>query len=423
MSSNNVAINVNNLSKCYQIYDTPRDRLKQFIVPSLQRLARGQNPRQYFREFWALKDVSFEVRKGETLGVIGRNGSGKSTLLQLVCGTLSPTRGNIEVHGRVAALLELGSGFNPDFTGRENVYMNAAVLGLSSAEIDARYDEIVSFADIGGFIDQPVKTYSSGMLVRLAFSVATQVDPDILIVDEALSVGDMGFQKKCMEKIDEFRKNGKTIFFCSHDMHAVDSLCNAVIWIKDGQIEEAGRTEKVISSYISWMTERGSTLSQTKNGDDSLSTERPNYYVRNSEIVNIVSVKAYNSENKESQIFFNGDDITFEISYYAFDHIENPNYGILIFRSDKTPVCIAKRHYDKNLSSQGIVKGDVVFRVKLKNISLNTGIYTFGISVWDKANKIVFANNITREFEIRSLKIVFGPTEERAVYFPAVEWL
>ncbi|MDZ4098100.1 MAG: ABC transporter ATP-binding protein, partial [Methylophilaceae bacterium] len=192
----NIAIKVENLSKCYQIYDNPRDRLKQFVAPRLQRLT-WQTPKQYFREFWALKDVSFEVKKGETVGIIGRNGSGKSTLLQMICGTLNPTSGSIQTSGRSAALLELGSGFNPEFTGRENVYMNAAVLGLTQDEIDKRYDDIVAFADIGEFINQPVKTYSSGMVVRLAFAVQSQIDPDILIVDEALSVGDAKFQAKC----------------------------------------------------------------------------------------------------------------------------------------------------------------------------------------------------------------------------------
>ncbi len=197
MSTADTAIKVSNLSKCYQIYEAPSDRLKQFVVPRLQRLI-GRLPKQYFREFWALKDVSFEVKKGETVGIIGRNGSGKSTLLQLICGTLSPSAGNLEVNGRVAALLELGSGFNVEFTGRENIYMNASILGLSQKEIDDRFDEIVAFADIGQFIEQPVKTYSSGMMVRLAFAVIAHVEADILVVDEALAVGDAFFTQKCM---------------------------------------------------------------------------------------------------------------------------------------------------------------------------------------------------------------------------------
>src|SRR5687768_13960790 len=190
--SSSFAIRVQNVSKCYQIYDAPRDRLKQFVAPRLQRLL-GKTPKHYFREFWALKDVSFEIKKGQTVGIIGRNGSGKSTLLQIICGTLSPTNGLIETNGRIAALLELGSGFNPEFTGRENVYMNAAVLGLTKEEIEARYDDILAFADIGEFIDQPVKQYSSGMYVRLAFAVIANVNANVLVIDEALAVGDVFF--------------------------------------------------------------------------------------------------------------------------------------------------------------------------------------------------------------------------------------
>jgi lipopolysaccharide transport system ATP-binding protein len=213
----------------------------------LQRLI-GQNARQYYREFWALKDIAFEVKKGETLGIIGRNGAGKSTLLQILCGTLTPTSGNVEIAGRVAALLELGAGFNPEFTGRENVYMNATVLGLTRDEIDARYDDIAAFADIGAFIEQPVKTYSSGMYVRLAFSVIAHVDADILIVDEALSVGDAVFSQKCMRFIRSFQERG-TLLFVSHDTSSVQNLCKTAIWLGHGQIQKMGSSKQVVEAY------------------------------------------------------------------------------------------------------------------------------------------------------------------------------
>lgn len=253
MSSNNIAISVTNLSKCYQIYESPRDRLKQFVVPRLQHLT-GQVPKQYFREFWALKDVSFEVKKGETVGIIGRNGSGKSTLLQMICGTLNPTSGSIQTNGRIAALLELGSGFNPEFTGRDNVYMNAAVLGLSKKVIDARFDDITAFADIGDFIEQPVKTYSSGMMVRLAFAVIAHVDADILVVDEALAVGDAFFTQKCMRFLRNFMKTG-TVLFVSHDTGAVVNLCNKAILINRGQVVELGTPKDVIEHYLATLYE------------------------------------------------------------------------------------------------------------------------------------------------------------------------
>jgi lipopolysaccharide transport system ATP-binding protein len=250
MSSNQILIKTESLSKCYQIYDKPSDRLKQFVLPRLQRLA-GQSPKQYFREFWALEDLSFEVKKGESIGILGRNGAGKSTLLQMICGTLTPTGGSIETNGRIAALLELGSGFNPEFTGRENVYLNASVLGLSNEEIDARFDDIVAFADIGQFIEQSVKTYSSGMYVRLAFAVIAHVDADILIVDEALAVGDAVFTQKCMRFIRKFQENGSLIFV-SHDTAAVQNLCKSGIWLKNGKIEQTGTAKIVSEAYLQY---------------------------------------------------------------------------------------------------------------------------------------------------------------------------
>lgn len=250
MSSSDIAIKVEQLSKVYLIYNQPADRLKQFIYPRLQRLI-GRQPKTYYREFWALKNVSFEVKKGETVGIIGRNGSGKSTLLQLVCGTLNPAGGSVQTSGRVAALLELGSGFNPEFTGRENVYLNAAVLGLSKEEVDARFNDIAAFADIGEFIEQPVKNYSSGMLVRLAFAVIAHVDADILIIDEALAVGDAVFVQRCMRFIRQFQEKG-TLLFVSHDISSVMNLCRSTIWLHQGQIREAGQTKSVAESYLQY---------------------------------------------------------------------------------------------------------------------------------------------------------------------------
>jgi lipopolysaccharide transport system ATP-binding protein len=246
--SSEIAIKVSNLSKCYQIYSQPHDRLKQSILPRMQKLL-GAGSKQYFREFQALHDVSFEIKKGETVGIIGRNGSGKSTLLQMICGTLNPTSGTIETHGRIAALLELGSGFNPEFTGRENVFMYAAVLGLPRADTEARFAEIEAFADIGDFIEQPVKTYSSGMLVRLAFAVIAHVDADILVVDEALAVGDAFFTQKCMRFLRQFMKTG-TVLFVSHDTASVRSLCSDAIWIEKGHMLERGTPKEVCEHYL-----------------------------------------------------------------------------------------------------------------------------------------------------------------------------
>ncbi len=233
MSANDITIKVENLSKCFHIYNQPQDRLKQSIFPHLQSLV-GRPAKIYYSELWALRDVSFEIEKGETIGIIGRNGSGKSTLLQLICGTLTPTGGSVETKGRVAALLELGSGFNPEFTGRENVLMNAAVLGLSTEEITERFADIASFADIGEFMEQPVKIYSSGMVVRLAFAVQAMVDPDILIVDEALAVGDEKFQRKCFARLEELKSKGTSILFVSHSGTQIIELCGKALLLDHG---------------------------------------------------------------------------------------------------------------------------------------------------------------------------------------------
>ncbi|WP_369930780.1 ABC transporter ATP-binding protein [Xanthomonas sp. NCPPB 2632] len=242
--SSEIAIRVSRLGKCYHVYEKPAHRL-------LQMFWRGR--RNYFREFWAVEDVSFEIRKGETVGIIGRNGAGKSTLLQMICGTLNPTSGDIEVNGKVAALLELGAGFNPEFTGRENVYLAASLYGLTAGEVNARLTAIAAFADIGDFIEQPVKTYSSGMFVRLAFAVIAHVDADILVIDEALSVGDAYFQQKCMRFLSEFQRRGGTLLFVSHDMGAVNALCATAVLLRrlgNRYLCDTGTAKAISTTYL-----------------------------------------------------------------------------------------------------------------------------------------------------------------------------
>ena len=238
--SSEIAIELSGLSKSYQIYAKPSDRLKQMLM-------RGH--RQYFKEFWAVKDVSLQIRKGETVGIIGRNGSGKSTLLQMICGTLNPTEGQLTVNGRIAALLELGAGFNPEFTGVENVYMAASLYGLTREDVNARFDDIARFADIGEHIDQPVKTYSSGMYVRLAFAVIAHVDADILVIDEALAVGDALFTQKCMRFLRGFMDRG-TVLFVSHDTGAIINLCDSVVWLERGHMKDQGDPKRISEEYL-----------------------------------------------------------------------------------------------------------------------------------------------------------------------------
>lgn len=241
------AIQLRHLSKKYPIYEKPSHKLRELV--SLRR-------RQYHREFWALKDIDLEVWPGTTLGIVGANGSGKSTLLQIIAGILRQTKGDCVVNGSVAALLELGAGFNPEFTGRENVFMNGVICGMTRQQMEERFDDIVNFAEIGEFIDQPVKTYSSGMFVRLAFAVSIHVDPDILLVDEALAVGDMIFQHRCINRIRKLKQEGKTILFVTHDLQAVAQFCDKAILIDRGEKLEEGETEKVVQRYQALISER-----------------------------------------------------------------------------------------------------------------------------------------------------------------------
>lgn len=289
--SSDVAIRVDNLSKCYHVYDKPQDRLKQSILPRVHRFI-GQSEKQYFREFWAVRDVSFHIPKGQTIGIIGQNGSGKSTLLQMICGTLTPSGGVISTEGRVAALLELGSGFNPDFSGRDNVYMNAALLGLEKSEIDARFERIVDFADIGKFIDEPIKSYSSGMMVRLAFAVQAQIDPDILIVDEALSVGDAKFQAKCFDRLRQLKEQGTSILLVTHSSEQIVTHCDHAILLEKGVVLEKGDPKMVVNRYhdvlfgkdqhapvLPEFTAPKPALAQGSNAHD-LSTDRDQFTIR-----------------------------------------------------------------------------------------------------------------------------------------------
>jgi lipopolysaccharide transport system ATP-binding protein len=256
--SSDIAVSVRDVGKSYRIYDKPQDRLKESLIGRLHRLVSplvrlitGRSPSRptYYREFWALKGITLDIQRGETFGIVGLNGSGKSTLLQIIAGTLTPTGGDVVIKGRVAALLELGSGFNPEFTGRENVYVNGAILGLTREQIDARFDAIAAFADIGDFIDQPVKTYSSGMSVRLAFAVIAHVDADILLIDEVLAVGDVLFAQKCMRFLRSFQSRG-TIIFVSHDSGAVVNLCHCALWLQQGVARMIADAKTVSEAYL-----------------------------------------------------------------------------------------------------------------------------------------------------------------------------
>lgn len=327
-----LAISFRQVSKSYPIYESPADRLKE--LATFNRLRRH-------RDFWALQDISFDVRRGETFCIVGENGSGKSTLLQIVAGILQPASGEVEVKGRVSALLELGAGFNPEFTGHDNIYLNAAILGLSQSEIDTRYQQILDFAEIGDFIHQPVKTYSSGMGVRLAFSVAIHVDPEILLVDEALAVGDIYFRQRCMRKVHELRQRGVTILFVSHAMGDVKAIGDRALWLDQGKVREAGPVDAVVGKYLAAMSEKdaaylefkpeASRPRQSSGAAPELVTQVPNVDHRHgdgrAEIIGIAILDEY---GHPVSMLEPNTRIVVRISAKAHDSIAQPNVGFML---------------------------------------------------------------------------------------------
>jgi lipopolysaccharide transport system ATP-binding protein len=319
------AIRLHQVSKRYELFAHPIDRLKRLLF---RREANEDN------SFWALRDLDLEIGAGEVVGVIGRNGAGKSTLLQLVCGTLSPSAGTVEVNGRIAALLELGAGFNPDFTGRENVYLNAAILGLSRDEIDARFDQIASFADIGDFLERPVKTYSSGMYVRLAFSVAIHVDPQILIVDEALSVGDGLFARKSFERIMQLKDAGKTILFCSHSMYQVEALCNRAIWLEQGKLMQSGKPAEVVAAYTDFQRRQEAA-------NEPASPELLTPLQTEPGTGRLLSVQVATADRNlvsQTDLVSGMSDLTIRVEYLSDPALPPPSVALAIMTEDRRPV-------------------------------------------------------------------------------------
>lgn len=379
------AISIREVSKAYRIWATPASRLVSPLLsktagflPSESTLARSLTTRaaSHYRDFWALKNISFELKKGESLGIIGRNGSGKSTLLQIIAGTLQPTTGSVQVNGRVAALLELGSGFNPEFTGRENVYLNGAVLGLSRSEMDARFDEIAAFADIGDFIDQPVKTYSSGMMVRLAFAVATSVSPDLLIVDEALSVGDVFFQQKCFKRVHSMMENGVSLLFVSHDTAAVQNLCDRAVLLVQGEQKYAGPPEEAVSRYYSISEPMGSTPI-SRSSPSKASADRDQWQ----QLLDIHNIRT--SARSE--------------------------HGAMELTVEKIAIFNAKQE-----PSRDFKVGETVYIVALLRASKDIGNPSSGLHFYDRMNNLVFAAG-TRQLRIPFSD--FAVEESRLVEF------
>ena len=321
------------MSKSYPIYASPADRLREIAT---------FNRRSYHEDFSALTDITFDVARGESFCVIGENGSGKSTLLQIIAGIMRPTSGTTSIIGKVSALLELGSGFNPEFTGRDNVYLNSAILGLSSKETDARYKAIEDFAEIGSFINQPVKTYSSGMVVRLAFSVAIHVDPEILLVDEALAVGDIYFRQRCMRKVHELRSRGITILFVSHSMGDVKAIGDRTLWLDKGRIREIGDTDHVVSKYMAAMSEKDAAYLDLKPVSErpahqptttapEIECRIPNIDHRHGDgSAEVLGIAIYDENGRLLHLLQPGSRIIVRISVRAHEQLAQPNVGFML---------------------------------------------------------------------------------------------
>lgn len=387
--SSNIAIKLSDISKVYNTYDKPSDRLKQATFPRARRLFKLKKV-AYNREFWALRSISFEVKKGETLGIIGKNGAGKSTLLQIICGTLNSTSGQCETKGRVAALLELGSGFDPEFTGRENVYMNASILGLKRQEIDNKFEAITKFADIGDFVDQPVKTYSSGMILRLAFAVIAHVDADVLIIDEALAVGDAFFVQKCMRYLRKFMKTG-TVLFVSHDISAVMNLCDRAIFLKNGEIFESGAPKNIVKKY----------LADLYNGNEFVQEKR-----ENTEIYGTGSVSSKAPTNIDMrETLYNNSNLRNDIEIFTF----NPESEY--FGTGGATITSARLVNTSGVPFDWVVGGnDVMLEIKCKaNSDISRPI--IGFEFRDRLGQVVFSDNTFLVYE----KIPF-PVQKGAIF-------
>lgn len=416
MMSSEIAIDVKNINKIFPIYNKPADRLKEAFT-------RGR--KKYHREFHALSNINFQVEKGTTMGIIGKNGSGKSTLLQIIAGTLSPTSGQIKLKGRIAAILELGAGFNPEFTGRENVFLNGAILGLTQEEIENKYEDIVSFADIGDFINQPVKTYSSGMFVRLAFAVAINVDPDILIVDEALAVGDIFFTHKCKNKMREIVDSGKTVLFVSHDILTIKSFCEQAILLEKGQIVLKGTGEEVADYYQKSMHEENyqnkanSSPSKEQQHEVLINKDLDEKWFTDQDLVNssslrfgdgaarYVGIKLLNSAGEVSTLFNHGEQITIQacIQYYE-DCKKELEYGILIRDINGIDIFGYNSHV-LNISVPSGEKGTKIIATFKFNLVLSPGSYSIALGLKERFPNTHYLDKVFNAavFEIAPLPV------------------
>ena len=401
-----IAIRVAGISKFYRQYLRPQHRLLQGVFGGLARVAPLKSWRTrlrnhghgYARLFWAVNDVSFEVGRGEVVGIIGRNGAGKSTLLQMICGTVTPSAGEISVNGRVAALLELGAGFNPEFSGRDNVYVNASILGLTKAEIDARFDDILNFAELHDFIDEPVKVYSSGMFLRLAFSVAVHVDPEILVVDEALSVGDLSFRNKCTDRIRAMVSSGVTVLFVTHDLGTLQMLCSKVIWLERGRVESMGDPVQVSQEYYLRL------LDQAPPAAGAAISHLPVQHETGRAAFTEVRLVA----GPDPQ-FAPGDALRIVFSLQAQQPLEASVFAISIYRSDGDWL-IGQTSREAQVQWPAAAAGDVLHgEVRFDELALAPGDYIVAFGAYSSDYTTCYAmTDSSLRFSVRSTYPVWG---------------
>ena len=420
---NKTVVRLEHITKVYRIYNNPQDRFKETF---------SFHHKKYSRDFYALHDISFHIEQGDTIGIVGKNGSGKSTLLKILTGVLTQTSGIVEVDGKISALLELGAGFNQDFTGIQNIFLNGTIMGIPREEMEKRVEDIVAFADIGEHIYQPVKTYSSGMFMRLAFAVAIHVDPQILIVDEALAVGDTRFQMKCMDKFIEFMNSGKTVIFVSHDINMIKRFCKRAVWINEGILVMDGETDPVTDKYEDFLKSglslqeyleatkleeesHTSTIRQTdeeklieEKADDSLEvikTELPN---PSCIVAELNAIRIFNQEGKEISKVRHGEDIHLEITYTVYDeNVVHPVLGVAIRSMDQLYVCGLNTLLDNQIIPWKLGKN----RMKLtyEKFNLTGGNYYFDSILFDQTATIPFdAKNQIKKFFVEMNYIAEG---------------
>lgn len=375
-------ISLSHITKIYKLYDRPQDRFKETF---------SLTHKKYAKDFYALRDISFEIKRGESVGFVGKNGSGKSTLLKILTGVLSETSGTKNVNGRISALLELGAGMNMDFTGIENIYLNGTIMGIPREEMEKRVDSIVRFADIGDFIYQPVKTYSSGMFVRLAFAVAIHVDPEILIVDEALAVGDTRFQMKCMDKFMEFMEAGKTILFVSHDLNSIKRFCNRTIWINEGDLIMDGDTDTVTDKYNDFLRS-GLSLAEYQTLTDVNTVqemELPEKAEAEHTIAEVECVVMKNSRGEEINEIVQGEDVTLEVSYQVYEEqVNEPVLGVAIRSIEHEYICGLNTLLDEKKIPWK--KGSNTVSLVYEGFNLTGGNYYFDVALFDRTATVNF---------------------------------